>query len=227
MSGSVSYGLMHNQEEENTRNEANRQARDARNERNEANRKARNVANKQLEKTTMNNYKTRLGKDATVRNKLQVLHTTGEENKYYGKRANQYNRGNKQGALRRLQGHHRKRQYNRETGNKRARGKVVQNTINQLTQEIAQNNRGRQNTINTQTRKTLGHFGVNATKQNLNNARRAPGSRTKYSGMGQSRRGGSKKSKMQVKGRRVLKNGAVAGYVKQRDGTWKWRFLPR
>lgn len=30
---------------------------------------------------------------------------------------------------------------------------------------------------------------------------------------------------MQVKGKRVLKNGALAGYVKQRDGSWKWRII--
>ena len=30
---------------------------------------------------------------------------------------------------------------------------------------------------------------------------------------------------MRVKGKRVLKNGVVAGYVLQKDGTWKWRFL--
>ena len=30
---------------------------------------------------------------------------------------------------------------------------------------------------------------------------------------------------MQVKGKRVLKNGALAGYVKQKDGTWKWRII--
>jgi hypothetical protein len=29
----------------------------------------------------------------------------------------------------------------------------------------------------------------------------------------------------QIKGKRVLKNGALAGYVKQRDGSWKWTFL--
>jgi hypothetical protein len=34
--------------------------------------------------------------------------------------------------------------------------------------------------------------------------------------------GGSK-----VRGRRVLKNGAHAGYVKQKDGTWKWSFLSK
>lgn len=30
---------------------------------------------------------------------------------------------------------------------------------------------------------------------------------------------------MRVKGKRVLKNGVTAGYVKQEDGSWKWRFL--
>ena len=30
---------------------------------------------------------------------------------------------------------------------------------------------------------------------------------------------------MDIKGKRVLSNGAVAGYVKQNDGTWKWRFI--
>jgi hypothetical protein len=30
---------------------------------------------------------------------------------------------------------------------------------------------------------------------------------------------------MCVKGKRILKNGAVAGYVLQKDGTWKWRFI--
>ena len=31
----------------------------------------------------------------------------------------------------------------------------------------------------------------------------------------------------QVRGRRVLKNGAIAGYVKQSNGTWKWSFLSK
>lgn len=31
----------------------------------------------------------------------------------------------------------------------------------------------------------------------------------------------------QVRGRRVLKNGTVAGYVKQKNGTWKWSFLSK
>ena len=35
-------------------------------------------------------------------------------------------------------------------------------------------------------------------------------------------RGGSK-----VRGRRVLKNGTVAGYVQQKNGTWKWSFLAK
>ena len=30
---------------------------------------------------------------------------------------------------------------------------------------------------------------------------------------------------MRVKGKRVLKNGVTAGYVKQEDGSWRWRFL--
>ena len=30
---------------------------------------------------------------------------------------------------------------------------------------------------------------------------------------------------MRVKGKRILKNGVVAGYVLQKDGTWKWRFI--
>ena len=30
---------------------------------------------------------------------------------------------------------------------------------------------------------------------------------------------------MKIKGKRVLKNGALAGYVKQRDGSWKWRII--
>ena len=30
---------------------------------------------------------------------------------------------------------------------------------------------------------------------------------------------------MKIKGKRVLKNGVLAGYVRQKDGTWKWRFL--
>lgn len=30
---------------------------------------------------------------------------------------------------------------------------------------------------------------------------------------------------MRVKGKRVLKNGALAGYVKQKDGSWKWRII--
>jgi len=30
---------------------------------------------------------------------------------------------------------------------------------------------------------------------------------------------------MNIKGKRILSNGTVAGYVKQKDGTWKWKFL--
>ena len=30
---------------------------------------------------------------------------------------------------------------------------------------------------------------------------------------------------MQIRNKRVLKNGAVGGYVKQRDGTWRWRII--
>jgi hypothetical protein len=30
---------------------------------------------------------------------------------------------------------------------------------------------------------------------------------------------------MQIKGKRILKNGVMAGYVKQLDGSWKWRFI--
>lgn len=30
---------------------------------------------------------------------------------------------------------------------------------------------------------------------------------------------------MRVKGKQILKNGVVAGYVLQKDGTWKWRFI--
>lgn len=30
---------------------------------------------------------------------------------------------------------------------------------------------------------------------------------------------------MRIKGKRVLKNGAIAGYVKQSDGSWKWRII--
>ena len=33
------------------------------------------------------------------------------------------------------------------------------------------------------------------------------------------------KSNMKVKGKRILKNGTLAGYVKQTDGSWKWRFI--
>ena len=30
---------------------------------------------------------------------------------------------------------------------------------------------------------------------------------------------------METKSVRVLSNGTLAGYVKQSDGTWKWRFI--
>ena len=30
---------------------------------------------------------------------------------------------------------------------------------------------------------------------------------------------------MQIKGKRRLKNGVLAGYVKQSDGTWRFRFI--
>ena len=39
-------------------------------------------------------------------------------------------------------------------------------------------------------------------------------------------RGGSKKGP-KVKGKRVLKNGTMAGYVRQKDGSYRWRFLKR
>jgi hypothetical protein len=32
---------------------------------------------------------------------------------------------------------------------------------------------------------------------------------------------------MTIRGKRVLKNGVLAGYVKQKDGSWRWRFLKR
>ena len=40
-------------------------------------------------------------------------------------------------------------------------------------------------------------------------------------------KGGSKKKGSKVKGKRILKNGTVAGYVRQKDGSYKWRFLKR
>jgi len=33
--------------------------------------------------------------------------------------------------------------------------------------------------------------------------------------------------KQQVKGVRTLKNGARAGYVLQKDGSYKWRFISK
>ena len=30
---------------------------------------------------------------------------------------------------------------------------------------------------------------------------------------------------MRIKGKRILKNGVLAGYVQQKDGSWKWRFI--
>ena len=30
-----------------------------------------------------------------------------------------------------------------------------------------------------------------------------------------------------IKGKRILKNGVTAGYVLQKDGTYKWKFLKR
>lgn len=33
--------------------------------------------------------------------------------------------------------------------------------------------------------------------------------------------------KQKVKGVRTLKNGTRAGYVLQKDGSYKWRFLPK
>ena len=32
---------------------------------------------------------------------------------------------------------------------------------------------------------------------------------------------------MKIKNKRILKNGVSAGYVLQKDGTWKWQFLNR
>ena len=32
---------------------------------------------------------------------------------------------------------------------------------------------------------------------------------------------------MEVKNKRILKNGTLAGYVKQKDGSWKWTFLKK
>ena len=34
-------------------------------------------------------------------------------------------------------------------------------------------------------------------------------------------------SKQKIKGRRVLKNGAHAGYVRQKDGSYKWSFIKK
>jgi len=30
---------------------------------------------------------------------------------------------------------------------------------------------------------------------------------------------------MKIRGKRILKNGTTAGYIKQKDGSWKWRFI--
>ena len=30
---------------------------------------------------------------------------------------------------------------------------------------------------------------------------------------------------MNIKGKRILKNGKIGGYVKQKDGSWKWKIL--
>ena len=30
---------------------------------------------------------------------------------------------------------------------------------------------------------------------------------------------------MNIKGKRILSNGVIAGYIKQSDGSWKWRFI--
>lgn len=30
---------------------------------------------------------------------------------------------------------------------------------------------------------------------------------------------------MEIKNKRILKNGTLAGYVKQKDGSWRFRFI--
>jgi|688.fasta_scaffold307898_1 hypothetical protein len=34
-------------------------------------------------------------------------------------------------------------------------------------------------------------------------------------------------NKFEIKNKRILKNGTIAGYVKQNDGSWKWRFVKK
>ena len=159
------------------------------------------------------NHNRVLGENSSVRNKLQRLHNTGHKNRYYAKRRNQLNRGNVEGVLNKLTKHRARKNYG-STGARSARGELLNNTIAQLNREIRQNRE-------TRTRNAYRLSGVN--NPTNNNVRKSMNTKksSKYSGMGQYK-GGSK-----VKGRRVLKNGAHAGYVKQKDGTWKWSFLSK
>lgn len=222
MSGSVSYGLMHNQIWEADQKEA----KDAQKQRRNANRQRRSAEkdekrqrkNRRRGLTTTEELREELGNNSTVSNKLGLLHNTGTRNQYYKNKKKRWNRGERQGVVRNLYGHLERKNYRGRDG----RHQLLVNTINQAEGEINRNSYRRG--------KNIHHLvGVNnPTNKMISNAGRVT-NRRGYSGMGQSHQsiGGSKKRKQQVKGRRVLKNGAVAGYVKQRDGTWKWRFLPR
>ena len=181
MSGSVSYGLMHNQVRE------------------ENERKARNSENKRKYNKEMAKYN-HLNNNSSVEQRLQALHNTGRGNRFYRNRLAQYRNNNKEGTLNRLNRHHKKKKYGSKRGKRGARGYIVSGTINKLRKEVQSTRRSTRLPEN------------NIEKLLLDTS---------------VARGGSKKRKQQVKGRRVLRNGAVAGYVKQRDGTWKWRFLPR
>ena len=171
-------------------------------------------------RNTKASYNNRLGTKSSVRNKLLVLHNSGTGNRYYGRRMRQLNRGNKQGVLSKLKKHRARKNYN-STGARSARGELLNNTITQLNKEIRQNGEKRQNREK-RARNPLRLLDVsNPTNKNISRTMEVI-KPSKYSGMPQSHQGGSK-----VRGRRVLKNGAVAGYIKQKNGTWKWSFLKR
>jgi len=143
-----------------------------------------------------------------ARKELEHLHQTG--------RANQFYKGLHKSILR--------------TGNQTRNnmGTTINKVVKKLDGKLRENkysmnnNSTPQNVLNRKKRveKTRNH--LKKALKNINpHKKTGVTSHTRFKGMG-----GSKTTK-QVKGRRVLKNGAVGGYVKQKDGSWRWSFLKR
>ena len=121
--------------------------------------------------------------------------------------------------LQRLHNTGHKNRYYAKRRNQLNRGNV-EGVLNKLTKHRARKNYG-----STGTRSARGELLNNTIAQLNREIHQNGGTRTRNNNAKKSSKhsgGGSK-----VKGRRVLKNGAHAGYVKQKDGTWKWSFLSR